>query len=157
MSRFSGVYEHSPWVAERLMATHGELDDIAEIEAAMAKIVDDASFEEKMELIRKHPDLAVSQDRAGQMTMESREEQHSAGLDSCSSGEVQLFDTLNKKYRERFGFPFVIAVRGRSRYQILDAFETRLGNDFDSEFSNAMDEIHKIAALRLQRLNVRKE
>jgi len=135
---------------------HGDLDDIVRIEVAMAKIVDDASHEEKMALIRNHPDLAVSQGVAGQLTSESREEQHSAGLDSCSSGEVQRFDSLNKKYRERFGFPFVIAVWGKSRYEILDAFETRLENDFDSEFGIAMEEIHKIAALRLQRLNVRK-
>ena len=126
LSRFSGVYEHSPWVAERLMSMHEELDDIARIEAAMVKIVDDATFEEKMTLIRNHPDLAVSQGVAGQLTSESREEQQSAGLDSCSSGEVRRFDSLNKNYRERFGFPFVIAVWGKSRYEILDAFEKRL-------------------------------
>ena len=156
LSRFSGVYEHSPWVAERLLALHGELDDITRIEAAMVKIVDAASFEEKIALIRSHPDLAVSQDDAGQLTSESREEQHSAGLDSCSSGEVERFDLLNRKYREKFGIPFVIAVWGKSRYEILDAFGTRLGNDFDTEFGNAIAEIHKIAALRLNRLDVKK-
>lgn len=155
IAKFSGVYEHSPWVAERVLDAHGELDDIDQIETVMVKIVDNASVAEKLELILGHPELAVSQSYAGQLTSESRQEQQSAGLDNCSSVEVERFNDLNKKYTGRFGFPFVMAVWGKSRSEILAAFETRLNNNFDTEFSNAINEIHKIAAMRLHRLEMK--
>ena len=156
MSRFvykyGGIYEHSPWVAERVVAMHGKLDDIDQIRDLMAKVVDDASTEEKVRLIQNHPELVIKQQEQERLTPESRQEQKNAGLDSFSAKEVARFDILNKKYREKFGFPFVIAVWGKTQFEILTAFENRIKNDLETEFSNAMSEIHKIASMRLERM-----
>jgi OHCU decarboxylase len=86
---------------------------------------------------------------AGTLTQESTEEQASAGLDQCSQEEYAQFQAMNAGYWEKFGFPFVMAVRGSTRAQILEAFATRLQNDYDEEFETALAEIHKIARLRL--------
>ena len=92
---------------------------------------------------------------AGNLTDESSTEQSSAGLGSCTAEELERFQTLNAAYRERFGFPFVMAVRGRDRAAILEAFELRLGNDADTEFATALREIDRIAMLRLEALTDR--
>ena len=100
-------------------------------------------------MIRAHPDLAGRASIAGELTAESTEEQASAGLDRCSPEEYARFQSLNTAYKEKFGFPFVMAVRNRSRADILEAFERRLGNDYDEEFETAIAEIHTIARLRI--------
>ena len=99
ISRYGGIYEHSPWVAERVVAMHGKLDDIGQIRDLMAKVVDDASTEEKVRLIQNHPELVIKQQEQERLTPESRQEQKNAGLDSFSPKEVARFDILNKKYR----------------------------------------------------------
>lgn len=116
----------------------------------MADCVDNAAPERQLELIRAHPDLAGKAQLAGELTASSTEEQASAGLDQCSPEEYERFQALNGAYRDKFGFPFVLAVRGRSRAEILEAFEARLGNDYDVEFETALAEIHQIARLRLE-------
>ncbi len=149
VSRFGGIYEHSPWVAE-LAAPY--LDDAAVtdvIARVMADCVDNASRERQLELIRAHPDLAGRAQIAGELTEASTDEQSSAGLDRCSPAEYAQFQELNEQYREKFGFPFVMAVKNSSRQDILDAFEKRLENDYDVEFETALVEIHTIARLRL--------
>ena len=148
--RYGGIYEHSPWVAERAA---GRLDgdaDIDAIAACMAACVDEAGDDEKLALIRAHPELAVRE--AAPLTGASAEEQASAGLDRLSSADVEAFGQLNAAYREKFGFPFVIAVRGRSPREILEAFRRRLDNEPDEEFATALGEIHTIARLRLAAL-----
>ncbi len=152
VTRYGGIYEHSAWVAEETAAIaleSGGTDRIAEL---MADCVDNASVERQLALIRAHPDLAGKAQVAGELTEESTTEQSSAGLDQCSAEEYEKFQTLNRAYLEKFGFPFVMAVRDSSRADILAAFESRLGNDQDVEFETALAEIHKIAALRLNAL-----
>ena len=150
IQRYGGIYEHSPWVAERAVARLGEDASTEEIAAAMAACVDEASEEERLELIRAHPELAAK--RAEPLTRSSADEQASAGLDSLSNEDFETFECLNADYRARFGFPFVIAVRGRSAAEILDVFRARVGHLPDVEFDTAIAEIHKIARLRLDAL-----
>ena len=150
VERYGGIYEYSPWVAEEAETVFEGVDDTGRLAAIMADCVDNASTERQLELIRAHPDLAGRAQIAGDLTPESTEEQTSAGLDRCSAGEFERFQSLNDAYWKKFDFPFVMAVRNSSRAEILEAFETRLGNDYDTEFETALAEIHKIAKLRLE-------
>jgi OHCU decarboxylase len=150
VARYAGIYEHSAWVAEEVAPFAVASNDIERIADLMADCVDNASLERQMALIRAHPDLAGKAQIAGELTQESTTEQARAGLDQCSADEYERFQTLNAAYREKFGFPFVMAVRDSGRAEILAAFESRLENDQDTEFETALTEIHNIARLRLQ-------
>lgn len=149
IARYAGVYEHSPWVAERVAPLATELDDVQQLADLLADCVDNASPEQQLALIRAHPDLVGRAQVAGELTRDSAVEQASAGLDQCSRAEFLRFQELNSAYRDKFGFPFVMAVRDSNRAEILDAFAARLENDYDLEFETALAEIHKIARLRL--------
>ena len=149
IARYAGVYEHSPWVAEQVAQLAADTDDVAQIAALMADCVDNASVEQQLELIRAHPDLAGRAQLAGELTADSTDEQSSAGLDQCSAEEFDRFQSLNGDYWNKFGFPFVMAVRDSDRAAIINAFAARLENDYDLEFETALTEIHKIARLRL--------
>ena len=150
IARFSGIYEHSPWVAELVAPLVSAGDSTNILAALMADCVDNASTEKQLALIRAHPDLAGKAQVAGELTEESTNEQASAGLDQCSAEEYEQFQALNAAYLEKFGFPFVMAVRDSDRADILDAFAARLDNDYEIEFETALVEIHKIARLRLE-------
>ena len=150
VQRFGGIYEHSPWVAEEAAAIVADVTDLGVIAGVMADCVDNASAARQLKLIRAHPDLAGKAAIAGELTEDSSTEQASAGLDRCSPDEYERFQVLNRAYRDRFGFPFVMAVRDRSRADILAAFASRLENGHDQEFETALAEIHKIARLRLE-------
>lgn len=154
VERYGAVYEHSPWVAEQAAAVLGDIDDPELIAIVMADCVDNAPEEQQLELIRAHPDLAGKAQVAGELTADSTSEQASAGLDQCTPEEYEQFQTLNRAYHERFGFPFVMAVRDSGRQAILEAFERRLRNDADVEFETALAEIHKIARLRLEAMEI---
>jgi 2-oxo-4-hydroxy-4-carboxy-5-ureidoimidazoline decarboxylase len=147
--RYGGIYENSPWVAQTAAPLVDGSADIDVIARVMADCVDNASRERQLALIRAHPDLAGKAAVAGELTDDSTLEQSSAGLDRCTPDEYKRFQVLNNAYRRKFGFPFVMAVRNCSRAQILAAFESRLDNDYDAEFENALLEIHRIARLRL--------
>jgi 2-oxo-4-hydroxy-4-carboxy-5-ureidoimidazoline decarboxylase len=149
VQRYRGIYEHSSWVAEKAAPLVDDSADVDVIARVMADCVDNASEERQLALIRAHPDLAGKAAIAGSLTDESESEQASAGLDRCSREEYERFQALNTAYRRKFGFPFVMAVRNCSREQILAAFESRLENDYEEEFENALLEIHKIARMRL--------
>ena len=154
VSRYGGIYEHSPWVAEEVaaeaVADAADSGSIEYIAVIMADCVDNASAERQLTLIRAHPDLAGKAQIAGALTFDSTTEQARAGLDQCSAEEYEQFQNLNDRYHEKFGFPFVMAVRDSSRAEILAAFAGRLENDMNTEFETALAEIHKIARLRLQ-------
>ena len=152
VARYGGIYEHSPWVAECAAPVAADAADIETIATAMANCVDKASTEQQLALIRAHPDLAGRAQISGELTAASTREQASAGLDQCTPEEYARFQTLNRDYHEKFDFPFVMAVSGASRAQILDAFERRLQNDRNTEFETALAEIHRIARLRLDAL-----
>jgi 2-oxo-4-hydroxy-4-carboxy-5-ureidoimidazoline decarboxylase len=149
VARYGSIYEHSPWVAETV---YDEGDPHGNLAERLAACVDKASRERKLELIRAHPDLAGKAAVAGDLSEASTEEQRSARLDQCTDEEYERFQALNRDYREKFGFPFVLAVRGRNREEILSAFSARLDNDPETEFETAIEEIHKIARLRLKAL-----
>jgi len=150
VDKYGGIYEHSPWVAEEAEAVITDATNMEAIATVMADCVDNASTERQLELIRAHPDLAGKAQIAGELTEDSTSEQASAGLDQCSAEEYERFQALNEAYRDKFDFPFVMAVRNSSRAEILETFGARLGNDPDIEFETALAEIHAIARLRLE-------
>ena len=153
VARYGGIYEHSRWVAEQAAPIVAGLADVERIAEVMADCVDNASRKQQLALIRAHPDLVGKAQIAGELTRDSTHEQASAGLDKCSAEEYTRFQNLNRDYHEKFGFPFVMAVRNSSRADILAAFDRRLGNDPDTEFETALAEIHTIARLRLNALD----
>lgn len=151
---FGRIYEHSPWVARDTWRRGLEpgYDTVEKLAAGLAATVDAADRSRKIALIRAHPDLAGHAAVAGRLSAESGREQAGAGLGRLSEEEYRRFQSLNEAYRERFGFPFVMAVKGSDRKTIVAAFEERLGNDADTELERAIAEINQIARLRLAEL-----
>jgi len=145
------IFEHSPWIPERAWAAR-PFADIGQLHGAMLAVLDAASAEEQLALICAHPELAGKEAAEGTLTNASTAEQRGAGLDQCSKDELVRLRKLNVAYRERFGFPFVIAVKGLSRYQIMGSVDARLNNDRDTEFKTCLREIGKIARFRLDSL-----
>lgn len=153
VSRFGGAYEHSAWVAESafdlLVAREGD-HGIAEIVETMRDCMRAADADAHLRLIRAHPDLAGKLAMAKRLTADSTSEQAGAGLDRLTTDEYEKFSDLNQQYQERFGFPFIMAVAGKDKQQILEAFERRLQNSREQEFACALDEIDRIALLRME-------
>ncbi|WP_110654489.1 2-oxo-4-hydroxy-4-carboxy-5-ureidoimidazoline decarboxylase [Salinicola halimionae] len=149
---YGDIYEHSPWIAAQSWDLG--LDEAQDTPAGLAERlrqqVDAASADAQLTLIRAHPDLAGKAAVGGELTQDSRSEQAGAGLDQCTPEEFARFERLNAAYRERFDFPFVIAVRGLDRHAILAAFETRLHHTPEEERRIAIEQIHRIALLRLE-------
>ena len=152
VDRFGGVYEHSPWVAEQSFdtAANASPDELVRL---FAQCVDAADRDTKLRLIRAHPDLAGRAAVRGELTVESNEEQSSAGIDQCTDEEYAQFVAFNSAYKEKFDFPFIMAVRNSNRHKILAAFSKRIENDAETEFETAMREIHKIARLRIEAMS----
>lgn len=138
------VYEHSPHFARRAAAQR-PFADVEHLRHALQQEVNHAPEEEKLALIQAHPDLVGR----AVLTAESQGEQAAAGLTNLSADEVDAFRRHNVAYREKFGFPFTICARMNKKDAILEAFPRRLQNDAAAEKKAALDEIHKIAALRL--------
>ena len=145
---FGGVFEHAPWVAEAAYGA-GPFASLEALHAAMVDAVRRAPRARQLALIRAHPDLAGRAAIAGALTAASAAEQASAGLDQCTPAEFKRFRDLNRKYQEKFGFPFIMAVKSRSRQEILAAFEQRLDHSSEAEFEEALNQIARIAHLRL--------
>ncbi len=147
VDKYGGLYEHSPWVAEtcyeRALGVNGDA-----LLMLFAQCVDASPPDIKIQLVRSHPDLAGRASMRRELTVESCREQSSAGINECSPEEYDQFAALNDAYKSKFGFPFVLAVRNRSRIEILAEFRRRLGNDIDDELVTALSEIHEIARLR---------
>jgi 2-oxo-4-hydroxy-4-carboxy-5-ureidoimidazoline decarboxylase len=147
------VFEHSPWVAERAHHLH-PFKSVADVHEKMCQTMMAASEEEKLALIRAHPDLvrraaAGVGSGAGELSSESRTEQAAAGLDRLRPDEVDMFQTYNDAYRDQFRFPFIICARQNKKEAILAAFPKRLKNTREKEIATALAEICKIAQLRL--------
>ena len=149
---FGSIYEHSTWVAEAIwqQGLSDSDDTISHLCGRMKVIVDDAGHDRQMTLLCAHPELAGKLAIDGGLTADSTSEQSSAGLDKCSPKEFTAFQELNTAYGEAFGHPFIIAVRGLARTDILAAFQSRIKNDAETEFATALAEVHKIARLRLE-------
>ncbi len=146
-----GIFEHAPWVAEAVYRERpfASLDELHE---AMCGAVAGAGAEQQLTLIRAHPDLAGKAALAGELTVSSSREQAGAGLSLLSEDEYRHFHALNGAYQGRFGFPFILAVRGHTKTSILSAFEERLPNSAEAERETALEEIYKIARFRLEAL-----
>jgi 2-oxo-4-hydroxy-4-carboxy-5-ureidoimidazoline decarboxylase len=145
------VFEHSPWIAEAAWAKH-PFASVEDLHQALCQIVLNSGEEKQLALIRAHPDLAGRAAQAGTLTRESTGEQAGAGLNRLSSEDLALFQKQNDAYRKTFGFPFVICARLNQPETILAAFEHRLKNSPERERKTALEEIFKIAELRLRDL-----
>lgn len=142
------VFEHSPWVAERVAAKR-PFANVRALLDAMTAAVNHATLEEKTALLRAHPDLAGKAARAGVLTKDSSAEQGSAGLDRLSEVEYEAFQRLNTDYRQKHEIPFILCVRRHTKGSILKQFERRIDNAPEREFETALTEVFRIAALRL--------
>lgn len=142
------VFEHSPWIAEETWWRHPFRDSV-HLHAELCATLRGASHARQLALIRAHPDLAGRLAQQRSLTAESVREQASAGLDQLSDAQLAEFRQLNETYRERFGFPFIICARLNAHDAILAAMQTRVTNSTDTEFQTALEEIEKIARLRL--------
>ena len=152
MERFGDIFEHTPQLAQ---ATHAaglssQHDNLEGLHAALSAALNRLPREGQIALIRAHPDLAGRVAFANELTADSKREQASAGLDQLTAEELQQFTSLNERYRTRFGFPFVMAIKGRTKPEIFAAFAARLQNDTDTEFVEALRQIAAIARLRLE-------
>ncbi|MGB3177848.1 MAG: allantoinase PuuE [Albidovulum sp.] len=152
VARFGGVFEHSPWIAEGAWGLElGPAHDTATgLHNALARIFRSAGRAARLGVLTAHPDLAGKLAAAKRLTAESTHEQSSAGLDALTDAERAAFTEMNEAYVARHGFPFIIAVRDHTKASILDAFTRRIGNDSDTEFSEACQQVERIAEFRLK-------
>ncbi|MCP4488410.1 MAG: 2-oxo-4-hydroxy-4-carboxy-5-ureidoimidazoline decarboxylase [Gammaproteobacteria bacterium] len=145
------IYEHSPWVAEQAFEKR-PVTSAQNLQEIMFDVVLASSDAERLALIRNHPELAGREADAGTLTADSQKEQSRAGLNQCSTAELELLRDLNKSYLHKFGFPFVIAVSGLNKHQVIAAMQARLENTKEIEFTTSINEIGKIAQIRLDAL-----
>jgi 2-oxo-4-hydroxy-4-carboxy-5-ureidoimidazoline decarboxylase len=153
VAALGNVFEYSPWIAEQA-ALARPFDGVRQLFDAMRGFVKQTPSEQQLALIRAHPDLANRTQRAAGLTAESSTEQNSAGLDRLSDAELEAFERANNAYRTRFGFPYIVCARRHTRDSILRDFEHRLPNDAKTEVQNSLNEIFRIAALRVAELVV---
>jgi 2-oxo-4-hydroxy-4-carboxy-5-ureidoimidazoline decarboxylase len=151
VAALGGVFEHSPWVAARACAAR-PFANVAALHAAMVAAVRAADADEQLALIRAHPELAGRAMVRAELTAGSAREQAGAGLTECSPQEFARLAALNARYSSKFGFPFILAVKGRTRAGIIDELARRVENDRAAEFAACLDEIARIARYRLDAL-----
>ena len=148
---FYNIFENAKWIAEKL-DNQKPFSDFEELSSKILNIFETATKEKQLEILNSHPDLA-DKTKIGSLTTESREEQSNAGLDQCSEEEFIEFKNLNEKYKKKFGFPFIYAVKGKSKMEILSNFRRRISYDIKDEFIEAKKQVKKIASLRLNEIN----
>jgi 2-oxo-4-hydroxy-4-carboxy-5-ureidoimidazoline decarboxylase len=151
VTALANIFEYSPWIAERAAAAR-PFAGVTALFAAMKAAVDRASSELRLALIEAHPDLASKTQRAAGLTADSDAEQNSVGLDRLSDAEYTAFERANDAYRSKFGLPYIVCVRRQTKDSILRDFERRLPNDASTELQTSIEEICRIAALRLDQL-----
>ncbi|MEO9067784.1 MAG: 2-oxo-4-hydroxy-4-carboxy-5-ureidoimidazoline decarboxylase, partial [Caldimonas sp.] len=149
----AGIYEHSPWVAERAFGK-GPFTTLAQLKRGLVEVVNESMHDEKLALLRAHPELAGQAMAARTLTAESAREQHGAGLTQCTAEELASIGELNAAYTAKFGFPFMLAVRGPrgtglDKAQIFATFARRLEQHADFELEEALRNVHRVAELRL--------
>jgi len=154
LEKFGSVYEHSSWVAEAVFELSADMasadTDTSTVVASFESVFMAASRDQQLATLRAHPELACAVDQRDQLTLDSAAEQSDAGLDLCSEAEFAEFTRLNTAYSEKFGFPFIIAVKGRTRLKILNIFRMRLQNDAVLEFQTALFQVCRIAQFRIE-------
>jgi 2-oxo-4-hydroxy-4-carboxy-5-ureidoimidazoline decarboxylase len=151
VAALANIFEYSPWIAEQAAAAR-PFAGVRPLFEAMKAAVDRAPAEARLALIKAHPDLADKTQRAAGLTAESNAEQNSVGLDRLSDAEYDAFERVNNAYRAKFGFPYIVCVRRHTKDSILRNFERRLPNDATAEVATSIEEITRIAALRLDQL-----
>ena len=150
---FANIFEKTKWIAEKLY-NQKPFDDFKDLCSKMLGIFETAGKETQLKILRAHPDLA-DKVTVNLLTSNSRSEQSNAGLDQCSEEEFNEFKNLNKSYRQKYGFPFIIAVKGKNKIEILSEFRKRILNSVDEEFNEAIIQVGKIANLRLNEINIK--
>jgi len=153
IAALANVFEYSPWIAEAA-AMARPFAGVNALFKEMKRVVDSAASEPRLALIKAHPDLANKTQRAAGLTAESNAEQNSVGLDRLSDAEYEAFERVNNAYRGKFGFPYIVCVRRHTKDSILRDFERRVPNDAETETQKSIDEICRIAALRVDQLVV---
>ena len=151
VAALSGIFEHSPWVAE-VAAAKRPFASIDELHRTMSNAVETAGDTKQLALINAHPELAGKAAVRGELTEESTREQSGAGLAQCTQEEFDKLQRLNTEYRAKFGFPFILAVRGYDRHGIIANFESRVNHDREQELRTSLDMIYRIARFRLDDL-----
>ena len=147
ISIFGNVFEKTEWIAERVFnyLPYKNFDNLL---LKFFKIYNESNKESIIKILNSHPELVVEQ----KLTNESKKEQKGAGLNECSKEEVEEFKKLNLNYKKKFGFPFIIAVKGKNKNDILSYFRTRIKNSFDEEFIEAKKQVGKIATFRFKEI-----
>ena len=145
------MYENSSHVAIEIYELH-KLDTLSPLEILnlMKDYVNGMDYECKMRLILEHPELGIKKGQQNNLTAHSKQEQTRAGLDNLSGAEYNLLSRLNKDYMNKFKFPFIIAVSGLNKEEVFRNIQVRLQNTVETEFDTAIEEIHKIAEIRLK-------
>jgi 2-oxo-4-hydroxy-4-carboxy-5-ureidoimidazoline decarboxylase len=151
VAALANIFEHSPWIAEQVASVR-PFAGVKQLFDAMKAVVDRAPPELRLALIKGHPDLADKTQRAAGLTADSTAEQNDAGLDRLSDAEYVAFERVNNAYRAKFGFPYIVCVRRHTKDSILRDFERRLPNDAKIETRKSIEEIFRIAALRVDQL-----
>ena len=146
---FANIFEKTEWIAEELY-NQVPFNNFEELSLKMLNIFDTASKEKKLKILNAHPDLA-NKTKIGLLTSDSLKEQNSAGLDKCTKEEFDEFKKLNDSYK-KFGFPFILAIKGKTKKEILDNFKKRILSDQETEFHEAIKQVKQIASLRLKEL-----
>ena len=147
---FANIFENASWIAEKLY-NQKPFSRFEELSSKMIDIFETSSKEKKLEILNAHPDLA-DKTKIASLTPDSKKEQNSAALDQCTEDEFNEFKKLNDIYK-KFGFPFILAVKGKNKNEILNNFRKRVSSEPEIEFDEAIKQIKKIASLRLEGLN----
>jgi 2-oxo-4-hydroxy-4-carboxy-5-ureidoimidazoline decarboxylase len=153
---FADLYEHSSWVAENafnlvfMKFPSGELPAIDKLDAVFQSAIMNADHAMQIKLLNEHPELACAVADSEQLTADSQKEQFKAGLQACSPEEFEEFRRLNQTYKKQFGFPFIVAVSGMKRAEILELFRARLDRNSPEEFKEALKQVCRIGRLRLE-------
>ena len=150
---FDNIFEKTRWIAEKLYSQK-PFDSFEDLCTKMLGIFKTASKKAQLKILKAHPDLA-DKAKVNSLTANSQKEQGSAGLDQCSTEEFNEFKNLNNMYKQKYNFPFIIAVRGKNKMEILDEFKKRILNSADDEFKEAISQVCKVAKLRLNEINIK--
>ena len=147
LSTFGNVFEKTEWIAEKCYDSK-PYNNVQELVNKMMEVFENSIKEKHLEILNSHPDLAVKK----KLTKESENEQANANLNQCTNEEFEEFNKLNKKYKKKFGFPFIIAVKGKNKNEILNIFRQRITNNINLEFDEAKKQVKKIATFRLSEI-----
>ena len=149
---FANIFENAGWIAEELYKKK-PFKDFDELSSKMMNIFEISSKEKKLKILNDHPDLG-DKTKISSLTQDSLKEQKTVGLDQCTKEEFDEFKKLNDAYK-KFGFPFIMAVKGKNKIEILDNFRKRVNSESEIEFEEAVKQVKKIAKLRLENLNIK--